>query len=353
MMTERSESEKVSGLGLSSSEKLKILGIFTSIICATAFGFIASTIIGNMSVVLAGLGVVAFVFGLRHGVDADHIAAIDNTTRKLMQEGKRPLTVGTWFSLGHSTVVVGLIVALVLSTRAIADAIPALQSMGAVVGTAVSGTFLWLIGLINVVIVLGIYKIYKQLRTGQLNSEQLEELLNKRGFLNRYFSPLFRIIRKPWQIYPIGLLFGLGFDTASEVALIAISVGVGVSSSVPLWMILVLPFMFTCGMVLVDTAYGITMRMAYGWASLKPIRKIYYNLTITIISVLVAFLIGGVEVLQVLSGELNLTGAFWNWLNTLDFETLGYGIVAVFIVSWFASIAIYKFKKIETTGFRP
>jgi nickel/cobalt transporter (NiCoT) family protein len=313
---------RASSLGLSSGEKLRILGIYVPIIAATIFGFVASTIIGNMSVVLAGLGIVAFVFGLRHGVDADHIAAIDNTTRKLMQEGKKPLTVGTWFSLGHSTVVVGLIVALVLSTRAIAGWIPSLQSSGAVIGTAVSGTFLWLIGLINVVIVFGIYKIYKQLRAGELNSEQLEELLNKRGFLNRYFSPFFRIIKKPWQIYPIGVLFGLGFDTASEVALIAISVGVGVSSSVPLWMILILPFMFTCGMVLVDTTDGITMRMAYGWAFLKPIRKVYYNLTITIISVVVAFAIGGVEVLQVLSGELNLSGSFWSWLNGLDFETL-------------------------------
>ncbi len=229
--------EKLSGLGLSSGEKIKIVGIYLPIIGATIFGFVASTIIGNMSVALAGLGIVAFVFGLRHGVDADHIAAIDNTTRKLMQEGKKPLTVGTWFSLGHSTIVIGLIIGLVFSTREIATSIPAFQSAGAIIGTAVSGTFLWLIGLINVVIVFGIYRIYKQIKTGKLNSEQLEELLNKRGFLNRYFSPLFRIIKKPFQIYPIGVLFGLGFDTASEVALIAISVGVGVSSSVPVWMI--------------------------------------------------------------------------------------------------------------------
>ena len=184
IMTERLiESEKVSSLGLSSGEKIKVLGIFASIICATVLGFIGSTIIGNMSVVLAGLGVVAFVFGLRHGVDADHIAAIDNTTRKLMQERKRPLTVGTWFSLGHSTIVVGLIVALVLSTRAVAGVIPALQSTGVVIGTAVSGTFLWLIGLINVVIVLGIYKTYKQLRTGQL------EFRTARGVVEQAWIP--------------------------------------------------------------------------------------------------------------------------------------------------------------------
>ena len=199
---------------------------------------------------------------------------------------------------------------------------------------------------------MGIYNIYKELKIGRLDHAQLEELLNKRGFLNRYFSPLFKIVKKPWQIYPIGVLFGLGFDTASEVALIAISVGVGVSSSVPLWMILALPFMFTCGMVLVDTTDGVAMRVAYGWAFLKPIRKIYYNLTITLISILVAFLVGGVEILQVLSGELNLTGGFWNWLDSLDFETLGVGIVSIFVVSWLVSIVVYKYKRIEDVSFQ-
>ena len=344
--------EALNRLGLSPREKLKIAGIYIPILVSTAIGFVASSIVGSISIVLAGLGIAAYVFGLRHGVDADHIAAIDNTTRKLMQEGKKPLSVGTWFSLGHSTVVVVLIVALVLSTRAIAGSLPALQSAGALIGTAVSGIFLWLIGLINVVIVFGIFKVYKELQTGKLDSGQLDELLNKRGFMSRYFSHLFKLVKSPWQIYPIGVLFGLGFDTASEIALIAISVGVGVSSNVPLWMILVLPFMFTCGMVIVDTTDGITMRMAYGWAFLKPIRKIYFNLTITLISVLVAFVIGGVEVLQVLSGELNLTGSFWSWLNALDFETLGYGIVGIFVISWLVSITIYRYKRVESTGLR-
>ena len=352
MMEEKLESSSIdSALGFSRGEKAKILTLYTPIVLSTIFAFIASTIIGERSIPLAGLGIVAYVFGLRHGVDADHIAAIDNTTRKLMQEGKRPLAVGTWFSLGHSTIVVGLIVVLVVSTRAVAGSIPMLQSVGAVIGTAVSGTFLWIIGLLNVIIAAGIYRIYKGLRVGKLNSTQLQELLNKRGFLNRYFSPMFKLIRKPWQIYPVGLLFGLGFDTASEVALIAISVGVGVSESVPIWMILVLPLLFTCGMVLVDTTDGVAMRMAYGWAFLKPIRKIYYNLTITIISVLVAFAVGGIEVLQVLSGELRLTGAFWTWINSINFESLGYGIISIFIVSWIASIALYRIRKIEQTNF--
>lgn len=342
---------KVSFLGLSAGEKMKIIVIYVPIVTATIFGIIASTIIGEMSVPLAGLGIVAYIFGLRHGVDADHVAAIDNTTRKLMQEGKKPLTVGTWFSLGHSTIVVGMIVALVISTRVIAGSITDFQNAGGIIGTSVSGGFLAIMGMINVVIALGVYKIFKRLQAGQLDNAELEDLLNKRGLLNRYFAPLFKIVRKPWQIYPIGVLFGLGFDTASEVALIAISVGVGVSSAIPIWMILILPFMFTCGMVLVDTTDSITMRMAYGWAFLKPIRKIYYNLTITIISVLVAFVIGGVELLQVLSGKLGFSGPFWDWLNNLDFETLGYGVIAIFVISWIVSIAIYKYKKIESTGF--
>lgn len=342
-------SETMRGKGeFSSLERLQIAGLYLPIIGATVVGFVASALVGKLSLALAGLGIVAYVLGLRHGIDADHIAAIDNTTRKLMQEGKKPLAVGTWFSLGHSTMVVGLIIALVLSTRAVLGSIPGLASTGAIIGTTISGTFLWLIGLVNVIIVLGLYKIYKQLRIGELNSRELESLLGGRGLMSRYFSPLFRIIKKPWQIYPVGILFGLGFDTASEVALVAISVGVGVSSGIPITAVLILPFMFTCGMVLVDTTDGVAMRMAYSWAFSNPIRKVYYNLTVTIISVLVAFLIGGLELMQVISGELNLQGAYWIWFGNLNFETLGIMIVAIFLVSWIASFAIYKFKKIDS-----
>ena len=336
-----------SKLGLSTAEKLRISIIYSALGIATLIGLAASVIIGQLSALLAGLGVLASTFGLRHGVDADHIVAIDNTTRKLLQEGKRPLTVGMWFSLGHSTVVVGLIVSLVLATNAVKDQIPALRSSGAIIGTTVSGIFLFLIGLINIVIVLGIYRVFTTLKQGKMNESELDSLLENRGFLNRYFKGLFKIVREPWQIYPIGVLFGLGFDTASEIALIAITVGVGVSSAVPLWMILVLPFMFTCGMVLVDMTDGITMLTAYGWAFLRPIRKIYYNLTVTIISVAVAFAIGGIELLQVLSNELKLTGPFWKSLATLDFETMGYGIIGIFVVSWLASMAYWKYKRYD------
>ncbi len=336
-----------SSLGLSTPEKLRILIIYSGLGAATLIGLTASVIIGQVFPLLAGLGILAFTFGLRHGVDADHIVAIDNTTRKLLQEGKRPLTVGTWFSLGHSTVVVGLIISLILATNAVKSQIPALQTNGAIIGTAISGIFLFLIGLINVLIIIGIYRVFTTLKQGKMNETELDSLLENRGFLNRYFKGLFKIVREPWQIYPIGVLFGLGFDTASEIALIAISVGVGVSSSAPLWMILILPFLFTCGMVMVDTTDGVAMLTAYGWAFLKPIRKIYYNLTVTIISVAVAFAIGGVEILQVLSNELKLTGSSWTWLRSLDFETMGFGIIGIFVVSWLVSVAYWKYKQYD------
>lgn len=342
----------IGSLGLSNQEKYRIAVLYAPIFVATAVGIAAMTSLGSASVVLAGLGISAYVFGLRHGMDADHIAAIDNTTRKLMQDGKKPLTIGTWFSLGHSTIVMGLIVALVLATRSVISFVPSLQHAGFIIGTLVSGTFLWLIGIINLLVAVGVYATYKELRSGSIADHQLDNLLNKRGFLNRYFSPLIRMIEKPWQAYPLGLLFGLGFDTASEIALIAISVGVGVSASVPIWTIAILPFMFTCGMVLVDTTDGITMRLAYGWAFLKPIRKIYYNLTITIISVLVAFVIGTVEVVQVLARELLLSGGIWTFFYSLDFESLGAGIVLIFVLSWMVSIILYKYRKIEEIGFK-
>jgi len=329
---------------LSGEEKVKIFAIYAVLIALTLAGFGASIAIGKVSPLLAGLGIVCYVLGLRHSFDCDHIAAIDNTTRKLIHQGKRPSTVGMWFSLGHSTVVVALIVALIFVSRFVMGAIPALESGGAVIGTLVSGVFLILIGLTNVTIVLSIYGMFKAAQEGRMDEAQLEETLDNRGFMNRFFKPLFNLVSEPWQIYPIGVLFGLGFDTATEVALVAISVGVGVSNSVPLWMILVLPFMFTCGMVLVDTSDGVVMRMAYGWAFLNPLRKIFYNLTITVISVLVAFAIGGIELLQVLSMELKLTGPFFNLINNLDFESLGYVVVAIFVIAWLASTFWWKYK---------
>ncbi len=331
-------------------DRARVIILYSVILALTGIGFTASAIIGGISVNLAGLSTIAYILGLRHALDVDHIAAIDNVTRKLMQEGKDSTFVGTWFSLGHSTIVVGLIVALIFFTRAVKGMIPALQSDGALIGTVVSGTFLWLIGLMNLAIAISIYGVYRDMRTRKKGAVELEALLNKRGFLNRYFHPLFRIVNKSWQIYPVGVLFGLGFDTASEVALIAISVGAGITGQIPLWMILVLPFMFMCGMVLLDTTDGVAMRRAYGWAFMRPIRKIYYNLTLTVISVMVALAIGTVEMLQVFSMELKPTGPFWSWVLGLNFSEIGVFIVALFAITWLASMAYYRYKGIEESS---
>jgi nickel/cobalt transporter (NiCoT) family protein len=338
----------MAAIDLTGSEKIKIAIIFATLLTITVIGFSAAFVVGKIAVVLGGLAIVAYVFGLRHGVDADHIAAIDNTTRKLMQEGKRPYTVGMWFSLGHSTVVVALIIAMIFATRSVTTSIAGLQSAGAIVGTLVSGSFLWIIGLMNLVIVIGLYKVFHTLKQGKLNQKELESLLENRGFMNRFFRPLFKMISKPWHIYPVGLLFGLGFDTASEIALIAISVGVGVSTNIPLYYVLILPLLFTCGMVTVDTADGVAMRLAYGWAFLNPLRKIYFNLTVTVTSVLVALAIGSVELLQVLANELNLSGLFWGWLGTLNFEVIGVGVIGIFLVSWLVSYGVWQYKRYST-----
>ena len=339
---------KLGETSLTRSEKLQILMMYAIIGAGTGLSVYLSIIIArDYAPILAGLGIVTYVLGLRHGVDADHIVAIDNTIRKLLQDDQKPFSVGLWFSLGHSTVVMGLIVALVFATQSVVGALPVLRSGGAIIGTMVSGVFLWLMALVNVVIVLGIFRIWKGMKKGDLDQEELDNLLENRGFLNRYFRPLFRIVKRPWQIYPIGCLFGLGFDTASEIALLGISVGVGLSSAVPLWTIIILPLTFTCGMVLVDASDGVLMRVAYGWAFLNPLRKIYYNLTVTLISILVAVVIGTLELLSVLANELNLSGPFWTLLSNLNFESIGYGIIAIFLSAWIVSLAYWKYRRFD------
>ena len=285
------KSIKESILGLSIGEKATILILYVVLAAITVTSLVAITVIGRTYITLAGLGLMALVLGLRHGVDADHIAAIDNTTRKLMQEGKRPLTVGTWFSIGHSFVVILMVIALIFATKAISSEIkdPIVQNMAGLFSTLISGIFLLLIGLINLIIVLDTYRIFKGLRSGTLSHAQLNEELNKKGLMNTHLGMLFKIVEQPWQMCIVGFLFGLGFDTATEVVLIGTSVGMSATSDVPLWMILILPLLFACGMVFMDSTDGITMRLAYGWAFQHPIRKVYYNLTITIISILVAF----------------------------------------------------------------
>lgn len=343
---------------LTAREKFLIVGVYATIAVATTVGFLLLLVVARAYALFLPLGVLSYTLGLRHGVDADHISAIDNTTRKLLANDQRPLTVGTWFSLGHSTIVVGMIVALVVAFDAVNSAFGTFASVGTVLGTVVSGAFLWIIGLINLVIVLEIYRIFQGLRAGRLSEEDLEEQLNKRGFMNRYFGRLFRVVNRPWQMYPVGVLFGLGFDTASEVAVIAVTLGLSTGvAPVPVGTALLMPLLFTCGMVAVDTTDGIAMRYAYGWAFLKPIRKVYYNLTITIISVLVAFAIGTLEVLTVLASELGLSGPFWGSLNAVNGETawqyVGFGIIGLFVGTWLVAMAVYRRRHYEDVTFPP
>ena len=291
--------------------------------------------------ILLPTALLAYTFGLRHAVDADHIAAIDNTTRKLMQDGQRPVGVGLFFSLGHSTIVVALSVLIAISAGFISD-IPSFQQIGGLIGTSVSAAFLLVIGLINLVVLVDIYRMFRRVsRGGAYDEESLEDFLNNRGLLARVFRPMLRVISRSWHMYPLGVLFGLGFDTASEVALLGLAASSGVNH-IPIWYILLLPALFAAGMSLVDTTDGVLMLGAYGWAYLKPIRKLYYNLTITLISVLIAFLIGGIEVLSILGDRLGLHGGIWDFVGNLDFGVIGFGIIGIFVLSWAVSTLIYR-----------
>jgi len=296
--------------------------------------------------VLGGLGVLAYSFGLRHAFDADHISAIDNTTRRLMADGGRPLGVGFFFSLGHSTVVFGLSLALAVGAGAVRHAVPALQLYGGTIGASVSGAFLWGIGLLNLVVLAGIVRLARGLREGRFDEAQLEARLQQRGLMSRLCGRRFQLIRSSWQMYPVGLLFGLGFDTATEVGLLAITAGVATSHLPPL-AIVALPTLFAAGMTTTDTLDGLFMTKAYGWAFSSPARKIYYNLTVTSVSVVVALLVGSVELLQALGHGLGLSGPFWSWLGALDFSTLGYSIVGLFALTWIGALALWWWGRIE------
>jgi high-affinity nickel-transport protein len=296
---------------------------------------------------LAGLGTLAYTFGLRHAFDADHIAAIDNTTRKQLQQGKRPLGIGFFFSLGHSTIVFGLATSLALAAKAVDSRIPSFQGYGTYIGAGVSGTFLWIIGILNLLVLVDILRIYREMKRGRFDEEKLEERLLDRGFMNRLFiGRLFRFVSKSWHMYPLGVLFGLGFDTATEVGLLALAAGVA-THHVPFLAVVSLPTLFAAGMSVMDTADGAFMSHAYGWAFSNPIRKVYYNITVTTLSVSVALAIGSVELLQVLATKFRLGGPFWSWLQALDFSTIGYGVVGLFVLTWAVSIVIWKARRIE------
>ncbi len=295
--------------------------------------------------VLLGTAFLAYTFGLRHAVDADHIAAIDNVTRKLMQEGKRSLSVGLFFSLGHSTIVVIASLIVYLTAAAVAAQFDAIKNVGGIVGTSISAFFLIAIALVNTVILRSVWQTFQEVRKGGAYTNQDLDTLLGGGIMARIFGPLFRMISRPWHMYPVGVLFGLGFDTATEVALLGISAAAA-TKGLSVGTMAVFPVLFTAGMTLVDTTDGILMVGAYGWAFLKPIRKLYYNLTITFVSVIVALLVGGIEVIGLLKDQLNLTGGFWDLIGSLNdnFGTLGFVIIGVFVLSWVGSVIIYRVK---------
>ncbi len=301
-----------------------------------------------------GVGLTAYTLGLRHAFDADHIAAIDNTTRKLMSDGQRPLTVGFFFSLGHSSVVFALALLLALGLRAVVgpveDDSSRLHFYTGLIGTGVSGAFLYLIALLNVVVLIGIVQLFRRVRTGRYDPEkdgaELEQQLDNRGLINRFLGRLTKSITKSWHMYPLGLLFGLGFDTATEIALLVLA-GSSAASGLPWYAILCLPVLFTAGMCLLDTIDGSFMNFAYGWAFSNPVRKIYYNITVTGLSVAVALLIGTVELLGLFADQLGWRGGVWDWIAGLDLNTVGFVVVGMFVLTWAVALLVWRYGRIE------
>jgi len=304
--------------------------------------------------VLLGTAFLAYSFGLRHAVDADHIAAIDNVTRKLMQQGKRPVAVGLMFSLGHSTIVIVGSIAIAATALALQHRIDSVRESGGVIGTLVSALFLFAIALVNLIVLQAVIRSFMRVRRGEpYVEEDFDLLLGNRGFLSRLFRPMFNLIRTSWHMYPLGILFGLGFDTATEIGLLGISAAEA-SKGLSLSSILVFPALFAAGMSLIDSTDNILMLGAYGWAFVKPVRKLYYNITITSVSVVVALAVGGIEALGLMVNQFHLTGGVWGLVGKLNdnFGMLGYGIVALFALSWVLSIVIYKWRRFDDLEFR-
>jgi nickel/cobalt transporter (NiCoT) family protein len=323
------------------------------------FGFVTPrhfALGGDHPVFTVGVGILAYTFGLRHAFDADHIAAVDNTTRKLLADnesrggGRKPLSVGFWFSLGHSTIVFLLSFLLSMGVKALAGQVEngssQLHSVTGVIGASVSGAFLWVLGILNFAVLLGIIKVFRSMRRGDYDEEALEEQLNKRGFMNRFLGGLTRSVRKAWHIYPVGVLFGLGFDTATEVGLLVIAGGAA-AFNLPFYAILVLPILFAGGMCLMDTIDGVFMNAAYGWAFARPVRKVFYNITITSISVAVALIIGTIELVGVLADQANITTGPIAAIASIPLDYAGYGIVALFFGAWIIAIVVWRLGRIE------
>ena len=352
-------------LRLTRPEKLSTLGMIGFVVLlhvlgwGTLVGLVAPANydLGDAGVFGVGLGLTAYLLGMRHAFDADHIAAIDNTTRKLLtdrtesgSQRSRPLSVGFWFSLGHSTIVFVLVLLLGLGVRAVASEIgddeSPLKQIGGLVGTAVSGVFLVLIGILNLVILVGIVRIFRRMRHGELDEAALEHQLAHRGFLNRLLGGVTRTVRRPWHMYPVGVLFGLGFDTATEVSLLVLAGGAA-AATLPWYAILVLPVLFAAGMSLLDALDGAFMCFAYGWAFLRPVRKVFYNMTITALSVAVALVIGVIELVSILTDRLSIASGPLAWIADLDLDDVGFVIVGLFVLAWVLALAVWRFGRIE------
>ena len=334
-------------LTFTSAEWLRLAGLYGSIAALHVLGWSLYLHYAAAHPALVGLGLVAYMFGLRHAFDADHIAAIDDTVRYMLQKGRRPLGVGFFFSLGHSTIVLVLAIVITLAAAAVKQDLPELKNIGGILGASVSGAFLWLIGVLNLMVLLDILGVWKKAKAGTHDHRHLEELLLRRGLLNRVFGGrLQKMLNHSWQLYPLGLLFGLGFDTASEVGLLAMTAGAS-AGNLPVPAVLCLPILFAAGMTLMDTSDGVLMAKAYNWAFVNPLRKIFYNLTTTAISIVVALVIGTIELMQVLIGMLDLRGPFFDFVAELEFGVLGYLIVGLFLVAWALSVAWWKFGRIE------
>jgi nickel/cobalt transporter (NiCoT) family protein len=334
-------------LGFTSQERVQLGGLYGVVVLLHVIGWGLYLHFAAHHPALIGFGLVAYMFGLRHAFDADHIAAIDDTVRIMLQKGKRPLGVGFFFSLGHSTIVFGLAIAIAFAATTVTRDLPQFQKVGGAFGACVSGVFLWIIGILNLLVLLDILKVWQKAKTGTHNHQHLEELLAQRGLLNRLFrGSLQKLMNHSWQMYPLGLLFGLGFDTASEVGLLVMTGGAS-AGNLPIPAVLSLPILFAAGMTLMDTTDGVLMTKAYNWALLNPLRKIFYNVTTTGLAVSVAFVIGSIELLQVLITTLHLHGGLYDPIALLDFGKLGYVVVGLFLLAWGFSVAVWKFGRIE------
>lgn len=327
----------------------KALGLMLLLVVVNIGLWMGALVAFHQFPLLLGTALLAYTFGLRHAIDADHIAAIDNVTRKLMQQGQRPVAVGFFFSLGHSTIVVLACVAIAVTAMAFKSDLDAVHNVGGVIGTLVSALFLLIIAVINIFILISVCRTFQRVRKGgRYVEDDVNALLAGGGILARVFRPMFKLVNKSWHMYPLGFLFGLGFDTATEVGLLGISAAEA-SKGLPIWSILVFPALFTASMSLVDTLDSMLMLGAYGWAFARPIRKLYYNITITAVSVVIAVLVGGLEALNLLADKMALKGSFWDGIGRLNdhFGTLGYFIVGIFLLSWLISAVIYKIKRYD------